>query len=370
MIENQHKTTYNQRMQLTIRLNPAYPIHIGTQLLKMPVFLNYCRSLKKKLVIVYDDNTAVRRVARDIHQQLPEADWLSFPSGEIHKTRETKQHLEDQLLARQYGRDTCLIAVGGGVACDMVGFLASTYCRGVDTLYIPTTLLAMVDASIGGKTAVNTPHGKNLIGTFHQPKAVFMDIQTLETLPPNEYKNGMVEIIKHAVIADPFLFRLLEKSSHNLIDIIYRSCMIKKNIVEQDEKEAHLRQCLNFGHTIGHAIEQQEKYALSHGEAVAIGMLVEAYLSCQYGFLSQTHFDTLEKMLVTYELPLKTRAFENKKALLDALVLDKKSQQGEIRCVLLHGIGQIHHERKRYTFPLDPLLLDHTLTWAAERFQP
>ncbi|MDA9271809.1 3-dehydroquinate synthase, partial [bacterium] len=265
-----------------IHASTPYPIYIGQQLLETALLADCCTQINKRLVIITDTNL-VNSLGIQLQQQLQQqglqALLLACPAGEIHKTRETKQQLEDELLARQYGRDTCLIALGGGVVTDLVGFLAATYCRGLPVIYVPTTLLAMVDASIGGKTGVNTPHGKNLIGTFTQPQAVFMDINTLNTLPENEWHNGMAEMIKHSLIADATIFKLLQQNVEKiiqrdaifLIDMIHASCLIKKNIVEQDEQEQGLRQLLNFGHTIGHAIETIEHYRLSHGEAVAIG---------------------------------------------------------------------------------------------------
>lgn len=176
------------------------------------LFVDFCRSLKKRLVIISDDQVPTELIW-NVKKLLGNAGLkvkiFYFSAGEIHKTRETKAQLENVLLDEQYGRDTCLLALGGGVTTDLVGFLASTYCRGIPVIYLPTTLLAMVDASIGGKTGVNTRHGKNLIGTFYQPRAIFMDTDVLKTLPAREWNNGTVEIIKHALIANAGLFRKL-----------------------------------------------------------------------------------------------------------------------------------------------------------------
>ena len=305
-----------------------------------------------------------------------QVELLSFPAGEVYKTRETKQQLEDTLMKTQYGRDTCLIALGGGVVTDLVGFLAATYCRGIPVIYIPTTLLAMVDASIGGKTGVNTPYGKNLIGTFTQPSAVFMDISLLETFPGREWHNGMAEIIKHSLIADPNLFNQLKNSSNKikqrdpqfLVNMIYASCLIKKNIVEKDEYEKGLRQLLNLGHTIGHAIEAVEGYRISHGEAVAIGMLVECYLSVQLGYLPESVLKALHALLKDYDLPLSTSAFEDRERFQVGLILDKKSIQKIPRFVLLDKIGQPHCEESLYTSPVEPVYLNQALDWAAQTF--
>lgn len=362
---------------LEICLNPSYSICIGQDLLANGLFSDYCYSLKKRLAIIHDDNESVKQIAQNIQTMLLQAnlsiELLCFPSGEKYKTRETKQKLEDQLLDKQYGRDSCLIAVGGGVVSDLAGFLASTYCREIPCIYIPTTLLAMVDASIGGKTGVNTPHGKNLIGTFHQPKAVFMDVHTLKTLPKKEWRNGFAEIIKHSLIADATLFSLLTSFSttqdqKDLINIIHQSCLIKKSIVEQDEKELGLRQLLNYGHTIGHAIEKIENYNIAHGEAVAIGILVEAYLSVQCGFLSKNALTMIEKLLHDYQLPLKTHAFQNLNLFLNTLILDKKSKAKQAYFVLLDKIGQAHSESDQYSFCVEVNKLKNTLEWAKKYF--
>lgn len=304
-----------------------------------------------------------------------EAELIPFPAGEIYKNRETKQSLEDILFQKKYGRDTCLIALGGGVVTDLVGFLAATYCRGIPVIYVPTTLLAMVDACIGGKTGINTPFGKNLIGTFTQPAAVFIDPATLNSLPDNEFNNGVVEMIKHGIVADSTLFSNLQeewlkiknKEPHFLIEMIYTNCLIKKKIVELDEKEQGLRQLLNFGHTIGHAIEVLEDYQVSHGEAVAIGMLVESYLSMLSGYLKNTAFELLKSCLYRYGLPLKTKAFQNIAEFKQALILDKKTINNKARFVLLENIGKPYCA-DNYATPVNPDLLDQALRWAAENF--
>lgn len=360
-------------------------LYIGNDLLHIQL-AEYCHTLKKRFVII-TDNIVQDIIARNIQENLEKAGisvaLFSFPAGEIHKTRETKQSLEDQLLNKHYGRDTCLIAVGGGVVTDLAGFLAATYCRGIPCIYVPTTLLAMVDASIGGKTGVNTPHGKNLIGSFHQPQAIFVDTQTLKTLPEKEWRNGMAEIIKHALIADATLFDLLIKNASWLssyprsfnpetlaliINIIYQSCSIKKNIVDQDEKEKSIRELLNYGHTIGHAIEKVENYEISHGEAVAIGLLVEAYLSIQCGFLAQDALIAIEHLLQTYHLPLQTKAFFNKTLFLSALKMDKKSKAKKTHFVLLDNIGKAHVADNIYSFPVESRIVEQILEWAKKRF--
>lgn len=359
---------------MTLEASAAYRIYIGQNIVTRMV-LEQATASKQRWVMI-TDTQVFEVLGKTLQKQLQDQglplEVLTFPAGEQYKTRETKQMLEDELLRRHYGRDTCILALGGGVVSDLVGFLAATYCRGVSVIYLPTTLLAMVDASIGGKTGVNTPFGKNLIGSFTQPQAVIMDTRFLDSLPQDEWHNGRVEMIKHAAIADLALFARLEENIPSqddaLIDMIYQSCEIKKNIVEQDEHEQGLRQLLNFGHTIGHAIETLEQYALSHGEAVAIGMLMEAYLAVQMGYLQLEAVSRLENILSANGLSLQTKAFANRAKFLAALSLDKKSIKSEPRFVLLDHLGQPHCEGQSHSFPVPAEHLNHALDWAEDRF--
>jgi len=352
--------------KIDVKTQKPYSIFIENHILQKNILKNTIELLNKRPVVIMDEKL------KSFCTLNIEAEFIFFPLTENNKTRETKQQLEDILLSKQYGRDTCLIAVGGGVTLDIVGFLASTYCRGIPVIYIPTTLLAMVDACIGGKTAVNTSFGKNLIGTFTQPHAVFIDPTTLNTLPDDEFYSGLSEIIKHAVIADKSLFEFLEKNegtiknrdSKILCEIIYHNCLIKKLIIEQDEIERSLRQLLNFGHTIGHAIEAIENYRIKHGEAIAIGMLVESYISMKLNLLSENDFIRLEKLLQTYQLPLKTRAFSNKKAFLNQLELDKKNKNKIPYFVLLNRIGKPYVLNNQYSTQVSINILQEAIEWA------
>ncbi len=253
---------------------------------------------------------------------------FSLPPGEAFKTRAMKEKIEDAMLAQKLSRDTCVIGLGGGVITDFAGFLAATYCRGVPLILIPTTLLAMVDASIGGKNGVNTPAGKNLIGTIYRPQKVLIDLTLLETLPERELLSGTAEMIKHALIADaPYLDRIgLDEES------IRTSIEIKQRIVESDEKESGLRRLLNFGHTIGHAVEMHLQ--IPHGEAVAIGMRVESLLSKNCGHLSERSLEQILHFLRPFpDYPL------DYEALAPYLAVDKKGQNQQPRFVLLQEIG-------------------------------
>lgn len=358
-----------------------YPIFLGDHLFQSDVLPQLCRDLRKRLVIITDTNlvdTHGKALWGILLAQGFFVEILTFSAGEMYKNRATKQELEDALLSKQYGRDTCLLALGGGLVSDVVGFLAATYCRGIPVIYLPTTLLAMVDASVGGKTGVNTPLGKNLIGTFTQPHAVCMDLSMLQTLPDREWRNGIVEMIKHALIADAHLFRKMQGSENlqvfqsraDLPALIQRNCEIKKSVVEQDEHEQHMRQLLNFGHTIGHAIETLEDYQVAHGEAVAIGLLVESYMAVQAGHLPSKVLSDLQELLKKYGLPLQTKAFADQAVFLQTLVLDKKSVQSIPRFVCLKDIGQPLVIKDSYTHRVDPKQLKQALDWAAERFNP
>lgn len=219
-------------------------------------------------------------------------DVLTIEAGERHKTRESWSRLTDEMLALGYGRDSTVIALGGGVVGDLAGFVAATFMRGIPVVQLPTTLLAMVDASVGGKTGIDTPAGKNLVGAFHPPAIVVADPTALSTLPPAQLRSGLAEVIKHGVIADAEYFErvvaslpalLADPSSPETLELIGRSIEIKAGVVVRDERESGVRKTLNFGHTIGHAIESESGYGLLHGEAVAIGMVLESALAERLG---------------------------------------------------------------------------------------
>ncbi|MEX1013301.1 MAG: 3-dehydroquinate synthase [Waddliaceae bacterium] len=259
---------------------------------------------------------------------------FSFPAGDRFKTRKTKEKLEDLLLSARYGRDTTLVALGGGVVTDLVGFLASTYCRGVPFILIPTTLLAMVDACIGGKTGVNTEHGKNMIGVFSEPEAILIDPNFLSTLPEIEMRNGYAEMIKHACIADASYFQCLHVKQE---PDIRKNIEIKQSIVTQDRNEKGIRSILNFGHTIGHAIEKIFNFSISHGEAVAYGMIVESRLSYLEGHLSEKECTQIISLILSY-FPNITFSLDFD-LVLKAMEMDKKALGNIPRFVMLSKIG-------------------------------
>jgi 3-dehydroquinate synthase len=272
---------------------------------------------------------------------------LTFPSGETSKTRETKGALENRLLDGGFGRDTCIVAIGGGVVTDLAGYVAATYCRGVPVIMVPTTLMAMVDASIGGKNGVNVSQGKNLIGTIYQPRKVLIDPSALHTLPFSELRNGLAEMIKHGVIADKSYFEFLEGHVSQLLSLespilesaILMGCSIKKGIVEDDERERDQRHLLNFGHTIGHALECVSGYSLAHGEAVALGMVAEGQIGVHLGVFPEHAYRRMCTLIQACGLPVRTAMPFSANDAWNAMVLDKKSLHGLPRIVLLSDIG-------------------------------
>jgi 3-dehydroquinate synthase len=278
------------------------------------------------------------------------SDILTVPAGESNKTRDTWARLTDQMLARGFGRDSAVIALGGGMIGDLGGFVAATFMRGIPVVQVPTTLVAMVDASIGGKTAVDTYAGKNLVGVFHPPAAVVTDPQTLGTLPLREIRAGIAEIVKHGVIADePYLRQVASalpkvlstggQTSDTMLALIVRSVEIKAGIVSRDEREEGLRKILNFGHTIGHAVEQVSGYSLLHGEAVAIGMALEGRLAESIGVAAAGTAATITKVLQSAGLPTERPEALDGEDLITSMRSDKKGLSGKTRFALPLRIG-------------------------------
>ena len=277
------------------------------------------------------------------------ADRITFPRGEAAKTRVTKQRIEDRLLALGAGRDSAILALGGGVTGDLAGFVAATWQRGVPLVQIPTTLLAMFDASIGGKTAINLPRGKNQVGAIHQPHAVYADIATLKTLPDAIFRDGIAEIVKGGTIADRGLFRWLEANTKQLLarrravvtEVVARSVRVKARVVRHDERESGRRAILNFGHTIGHALESVSGYALSHGRAVAIGIAVEARLAVEHGSLPESHAHRIVALLRDFGLAATVPRKLSLVKILRATHHDKKARAGKARYALPVALGRM-----------------------------
>jgi 3-dehydroquinate synthase len=279
-----------------------------------------------------------------------EGETLTVPSGETSKTRDYWGRLTDQLLERQFGRDSGVIALGGGVTGDLAGFVAATYMRGLPYIQVPTTLLAMLDASVGGKTGVDTPHGKNLIGAFHPPSAVLADPLTLSTLPEREYRGGLAEAVKHGLIADRAYFEWMEAQAAALnrrdreavTHLIRRSIEIKSEVVSGDERELGRRAILNAGHTVGHALEQVSGYQLPHGEAVALGLVAECELAERLGIAPPGLRGRVAGLLARLGLPQRLPGRLDPEALLAGMAGDKKNRGTQIRFALASTLGQMH----------------------------
>lgn len=284
---------------------------------------------------------------------------ITFAAGERSKTRDTWARLSDSLMERGLGRDGALIALGGGVTGDLVGFVAATYMRGIPYLQVPTTLLAMVDASVGGKTGVDTPQGKNLVGAFHPPAAVIADPRTLASLPDRDYRAGLVEAVKHGLIADRAYFEWMETNAASissrqldpLTRLIRRSVEIKAEVVSGDERESGRRAILNAGHTVAHALEQVSGYALPHGEAVALGLVAECELAEQLGLASVGLRGRVAALLTRLGLPERLPSGLEPSALLRSMAADKKNRSGQIHFALPAQLGKMHHA-KGWTTPV------------------
>jgi len=276
-------------------------------------------------------------------------DVIEVPEGETSKTLKQAELIYDKLLELKCDRKSVLVALGGGVIGDLVGFVAATYQRGIPFVQVPTTLLSQVDSSVGGKTAVNHPKGKNMVGAFYQPCLVTADLDTLQSLPKNEFRAGLAEVIKYGVIYDASLFEYLEKNTEKILrldkeclaHIIKTSCAIKAQVVEKDERESHYRMILNFGHTLGHAIEALTKYSqFIHGEAVAIGMVYAAKLSQQLGKCPEEIPKRIMELVKKCGLPVDLPDLDPQ-AIVESLYHDKKTMNNKIKFILVKKIGEI-----------------------------
>lgn len=274
---------------------------------------------------------------------------MLLPDGERHKKMAAVEKIHDRLIKGRYGRDAVVVALGGGVIGDIVGFAAATYMRGISLAQAPTTLLSQVDSSVGGKTGVNHPGGKNLIGAFYQPGVVLADISVLKSLPDTEIRCGVAEVIKYGLIASAKFFKFLEGAIEALtalepgvtIEVVRRSCRIKAKVVSEDEKESGRREILNFGHTVGHAIEAVTKYRrYKHGYAVAMGMVTASILSEMKGGLKDGDVGRITSLISGAGLPVSIPKSISDKELVKAMQLDKKVREGVIRFALLDGIGR------------------------------
>jgi|TARA_B110000285_G_scaffold230969_1_gene298583 3-dehydroquinate synthase len=340
---------------LTVELgNRSYPIYIGSGLLQQAQLLR--QHITGKQVMVVTNSTVARLYLKTVLDGLQslqisglQVDSLVLEDGEQHKHLDTVSLIFDHLLQQRHDRTTTLIALGGGVIGDMTGYAAAAYQRGVNFIQIPTTLLSQVDSSVGGKTGVNHPLGKNMIGAFHQPQCVIIDIQSLQTLPARELSAGLAEVIKYGLIAEPDFFTWLEQNidqlrqlaPHLISQAIYQSCECKAAIVAADEREHGQRALLNFGHTFGHAIETEMGYGnWLHGEAVGAGMAMAADLSCRLGWISHQQVQRIQSLLQASGLPLWGPDQMHAETYLTHMQVDKKVTDGTIRLILLQQLGE------------------------------
>ncbi|WP_022939839.1 3-dehydroquinate synthase [Psychromonas hadalis] len=335
--------------KLTVDLGSrSYPISIGENLLaQSDLFATAITG--KKVMIVTNDIVAplyLERCKNSLKQFV--IDEIILPDGEKYKTLATFETILSALLEKKHARDTTIIALGGGVIGDMAGFAASCYQRGVPFIQVPTTVLSQVDSSVGGKTAVNHPLGKNMIGAFYQPQAVIIDINCLKTLPKREFSAGMAEVIKYGIIYDAKFFAWLEDNvsdikslqSKAITYMIKRCCAIKAEIVAQDEKEHGIRALLNLGHTFGHAIEAEQGYGnWLHGEAVAVGMVLAAKTALILGLLERPQVEQIMRLIKQFDLPLDGPKKMNYEHFAKHMQLDKKVLNGQLRLILPTGIG-------------------------------
>ena len=341
-------------VELKKTVDDSYEIEVGRSLadrLARDLERGLAGSLRRFALIT--DSNVEHLYAEPIRDRLLaagfEGEIFTFPAGEKNKTRETKAGIEDRMLEAGYRRDCFVLAVGGGVVSDLAGFLAGTYGRGVPFINYATTLLAAADASVGGKTAVDTPLATNLIGLFNQPKKVYIDIDCWSTLPAREISSGMAETIKHACLADGEFFEYLETETENILNgsdkaceqMARKNCEIKYRVVMKDEREAGLREVLNLGHTVGRAIETLSGYRLLHGEAVAIGLCAAYALSVYLGYATEEDAARVRNLLKRAGLPVGIPGYIDREELVRKLYTDKKVRNGRLRFVIPKGIGGI-----------------------------
>ncbi|MEP6765446.1 MAG: 3-dehydroquinate synthase [Gemmatimonadaceae bacterium] len=335
----------------TVSGDVSYPVYVNRGLLGQLALILREHTQAHRYAIIADATVATHHAIRVRSEPNDSLDMVvTVPPGEVEKTRARWSSITDELLARGFGRDTVIIALGGGVVCDLAGFVAATYMRGIPIVQVPTTLLAMVDASIGGKTGVDTTQGKNLVGAFHNPTIVVVDPDLLKTLPLPVFRSGLAEMIKHGAIRsakyfDDMVNALPELAGDNPIScaalpaLIAESIRIKASVVATDERESGLRQVLNFGHTIAHAIEQNAGYEMLHGDAVAIGMVVESEIAERINLCEQGTSARIIDAVTRAGLPSTVPANQSIEAIIASTYGDKKARAGSARYALPSRIG-------------------------------
>ena len=328
----------------------SYEVCIGHSILDRIGLVVAKSNLAQRYMVISDSNVSPlfgAEVLDLLKQAKVKADLVEFPAGESSKNMDTVLALAKELLARGVDRSSALIALGGGVVGDITGFIASIYMRGIPCVQVPTTLMAQVDSSIGGKTGIDLSEGKNLLGTFSQPQAVFIDLRFLETLPEDQFTNGLSEVVKYGIIDDVDLFTLLEENSaavgsrdpEILQTIVERSCRIKKGIVEMDERDVGVRRILNFGHTIGHAIEAASGYTIPHGSAVSTGMIASARISERMKHLRGDEVKRIRSLVSSLGLACHIPDSVSTESIISKIGADKKKKGEVVHFVLLKKLG-------------------------------
>ena len=338
------------KVNLNRKISASYEIFLGRDILDRAGIIIQRNNWARRWFVVSDQTVAALyggKVQGALAGMGLDVETLSFPPGEARKTMETALALIEGLLNAGADRSSGLIALGGGVTGDLAGFTASIFMRGIPYIQVPTTLVGQVDSSIGGKTGVDLREGKNLAGTFYQPKAVIIDMAFLQSLPDGEFRSGLAEVAKYGIIDDPGLFEYLEFESERILaremeclaEVVSRSCSIKKGIVEIDEKELGIRKILNYGHTLGHAVEAESAFAVSHGDAVAMGMIAAAKISEKSGYLPEKDRQRIEELLRSLGLQDRIPDAVTAEGILSRIRYDKKKKGREVSFVLLKRIG-------------------------------
>ena len=328
----------------------CYHMYLEPDFAKLPEAVEPLNIKERKLCIVADSTTA-ELYGAELKEILKETctyvSMFVFPAGEVNKTLNTVRDLYEHLILEKFDRKDMLVALGGGVVGDLTGFAAATYLRGIGFIQIPTTLLSQVDSSIGGKTGVDFDAYKNMVGAFHMPRLVYMNLNVLKTLPDRQFACGMGEIIKHGLIQDSDYLEKLstyqreirEKNYAALLWMVAGSCKVKRHVVEEDPTEQGIRAWLNFGHTIGHSVEKLKDFTLCHGECVAIGCAAAAWMSWKRGLISEKEKEAAEQLLLDYQLPVRVKGLKPED-IVKTTKLDKKMDAGKVKFVLLKKIGE------------------------------
>lgn len=350
MVGRKDNTDMASRMTINYNKKPCYDIVYTKDFALLADELEALDTSERKIAVIADSNTQKlfgTQVMEELAKCCKKVIMYAFPAGEKSKTLDTVKNIYKALIEAKFDRRDMLVALGGGVVGDITGYTAATYLRGIDFIQIPTTLLAQADSSIGGKTGVDFDGYKNMVGAFYMPRLVYMNISTLKELDERQYYAGFAEVMKSALIKDALFYEWLldhmyeihDRELEVLEEMVERSCTVKKLVVEKDPTEKGDRALLNFGHTIGHAIEKNQNFEMLHGECVALGMVAAAYLSWKHNWLSMEEYYEVRDMLVPFNLPISIDNLDTR-AILELTKSDKKMEAGQIKFVLLKKVGK------------------------------